>query len=946
MESSSHQREIVIRGAREHNLRGVDVQIPRDQLVVITGISGSGKSSLAFDTIYAEGQRRYVESLSVYARVFLDQMNKPDVDSIEGLSPAISIEQRSTSSNPRSTVGTVTEILDYLRLLYARAGEPHCPSCGEVISSQTSAEMADHVVERCEGSRVQVLAPIVRGRKGSYRKELEHFRKLGFIRVRIDGTLHDLADDISIARHVRHDIDVVIDRLVVAETRRARLHDSLRTALDLAAGLVRIDTGEDGEPWLLSQQNACVNCGISLPELTPRMFSFNNPRGACEGCSGLGVKECFDPDRIVPDPERSLGEGAIEPWHGTRAAAYYKKLTAALADHFRVELDTPWRKLPIRARRGILHGTGSETVRFDLGKQNRAGEILRTWDGVVGELERRAESGPRDSAALSRYRTPEVCSACAGARLRPESRRVQFGGHGIHELSAMPIQTLLNFLRDLSLPESLQRIAEPILIEIGDRLQFLTDVGLDYLSLARPTASLSGGEAQRIRLATQIGSSLMGVLYILDEPSVGLHPRDNQRLLDSLLQLRDMGNSVIVIEHDEATIRAADHVIDIGPGAGIHGGQIVAAGTPVELETHADSITGQYLAGRARIPVPPVRRQPDGSSIIIRGCRANNLKNLTLTLPLGCFTAMTGVSGSGKSTLVNDTLQRALSQQLHGSLAVPGEHRDLRGSEAIDKVINVDQAPIGRSPRSNPATYSGAFDGIRRLFSGVPEARVRGYGPGRFSFNVKGGRCESCDGNGALRVEMNFLPDLFVRCATCGGRRYNRETLEILYKNHSIADILGRTVEEALEIFEHVGSVARPLRALQEVGLGYLRLGQSATTLSGGEAQRIKLAREFARRSTGRTLYLLDEPTTGLHFADVKTLVELLHRLVEMGNTVLVIEHNLDVIKVADHVIDLGPEGGDQGGEIVVAGTPEAVCRSARSYTGQALAAVLEVPTP
>ena len=932
----------MIRGAREHNLQSVDLEIPREKFVVITGISGSGKSSLAFDTIYAEGQRRYVESLSVYARVFLDQMNKPNVDSIEGLSPAISIEQKSASANPRSTVGTVTEILDYLRLLYARAGEPHCPSCGEPISSQTPQEMTERILERCNGQRIQVMAPIVRGRKGSYRKELEHFRTLGFVRVRIDGVLYDLAEEIAIARHSRHDIDVVIDRLVVEEKSRARLHDSLLTALDLADGLTRIDADGQGEPWLLSQNNACVTCGVSLPELTPRMFSFNNPRGACETCSGLGVEESFVTELIIPDTEKSLQEGAIAPWNKGANSAYYKKLLQALADHFGIEMDTPWRELPARVQKGILYGAGEEPVHFDLGKRKRGGKIMRTWDGVVGELERRAESGPRDFAVLGRYRNTCVCSACGGARLREESRRVRFCGQGIHELSQMPVCTLLDFLKNISVSTLQQRIAEPILIEVCDRLRFLMNVGLDYLTLDRRTASLSGGEAQRIRLATQIGSSLMGVLYILDEPSVGLHPRDNQRLLDSLLQLREMGNSVVVIEHDEATIRSADHVIDIGPGAGIHGGQIVAAGTPEQLEAHPDSITGRYLAGRARIALPTERRKTNGAAIVIKGCSANNLKNITLRIPLGCFTVMTGVSGSGKSTLVNHTLQRALSKQLHGSLSVPGKYKALQGAAAIDKVVDVDQAPIGRTPRSNPATYSGAFDGIRRLFSGVPEARVRGYGPGRFSFNVKGGRCDSCDGDGLLRVEMHFLPDLFVRCELCAGRRYNRETLEILYKEKSIADVLESTVEEAVLLFEHVGSVARPLRALQDVGLGYLRLGQSATTLSGGEAQRIKLAREFARRSTGSTLYLLDEPTTGLHFEDVKTLLELLHRLVEMGNTVLVIEHNLDVMKVADHIVDLGPEGGEGGGEIVAEGTPEEVCREARSLTGHALTPVLE----
>jgi excinuclease ABC subunit A len=940
------QDAIWVRGAREHNLRDIDVRIPREKLVVITGLSGSGKSSLAFDTIYAEGQRRYVESLSAYARAFLDQMARPDVDSIEGLSPAISIEQKSVSANPRSTVGTVTEIFDYLRLLYARVGQPQCPGCGQPISSQTLQQMTERVMSIDEGTRVQILAPVIRGRKGSYRKELEAFRRQGFVRVRIDGEMHDLSDDVQIARHARHDIDVVIDRLVINQRVEARLSGSIETALKLADGIVRVDVADGNEPWLLSQKSACATCGISLPELAPRLFSFNSPAGACPQCAGLGDHAVLDAARVVPDAKRPLAK-AIEPWQRGRGSGYYRQLIEALALHYDVDPTTPWGKLPQRARDGILHGTSGEAVRFEIKRGGQTSNVSRPWNGVMDELERRAEAGDTDAERgkanreLARFRSPLQCDACDGSRLRPEARNVTLAGRGIHELSALSTSALRRFLEGLELSEAQSLVADRILSEINERLGFLADVGLDYLSLDRRSGTLSGGEAQRIRLATQIGSSLMGVLYILDEPSIGLHPRDNQRLLDSLLRLRDMGNTLLVVEHDEATIRTADYVIDMGPGAGIHGGRVAAEGTPDELQQNESSPTGAYLSGRRSIPLPRRRREADERAIVLSGCTEHNLRDVELSIPIGLFTVMTGVSGSGKSTLVNDTLHRALAQRLHAATATPGAFSRLEGLEHIDKVIDVDQAPIGRTPRSNPTTYSGAFDGIRKLFAGVPEARMRGYGSGRFSFNVKGGRCEACGGDGLLRVEMHFLPDLFVQCEVCKGRRYNRETLAVRYKQRSIADVLDLTVEEALSVFENVGSVHRPLLALHEVGLDYLHLGQPATTLSGGEAQRIKLARELAKRSTGRTLYLLDEPTTGLHFADVEKLLELLQRLVDLGNTVLVIEHHLDVIKTADLVVDLGPEGGEAGGEIVAAGTPEEVAANPRSHTGRALAQLL-----
>jgi excinuclease ABC subunit A len=934
---------IQVRGAREHNLQGIDIAIPRERLVVITGLSGSGKSSLAFDTIYAEGQRRYVESLSAYARQFLEQMSKPDVDSIDGLSPAIAIEQRTLSKNPRSTVGTTTEIYDHLRLLYARVGRVHCWSCDKPITSQTLQQMADRVLQLEEGARVQVLAPVVRGRKVEYRKELETFRKQGFVRVRVDGELHDLSEDIQLAKRTAHDIDLVVDRITVRESARGRIAESLETAAGLAEGLVRVDVGPGREQWLLSETNACVDCGVSFPEIAPRSFSFNSPHGACAACGGIGTRDELDPERLVADDTKSLSSGAIEPWGGRRMPRYYQQLLASLAEHYEVELTTPWRELPQRARDGILRGAGKSEVRFRFERGGKKETVRRRWDGVLGELDRRLKDANGDSLqdSLARYMSPRPCGECGGSRLRVEARSVRVGGLSLPELARHSISQAIDFFEGLKLASTEQAIADRILREIRERLRFLVDVGLDYLTLDRSSASLSGGEGQRIRLATQVGSHLMGVLYILDEPSIGLHPRDNDRLLESLERLRDMGNSVLVVEHDEATIRSADWVVDMGPGAGIHGGQVVAEGPPEAILANPDSLTGAYLSGRRTIPVPERRREPGERELVLSGCREHNLKNLTLRLPLGLLVVVTGVSGSGKSTLVNDTLHRTLAARLHGAKEPAGRFERLRGLEHIDKVIDVNQAPIGRTPRSNPATYTGIFDGIRSLFSQVPEARVRGYGPGRFSFNVKGGRCESCQGDGILRIEMHFLPDLFVTCEVCGGRRYNRETLEILYKGKTIADVLDMTVEEALSFMESVPGVRRPLQTLHDVGLDYIHLGQSATTLSGGEAQRIKLARELSRKATGRTLYLLDEPTTGLHFADVERLLGVLDRLVELGNSVIVIEHHPDVVKSADWVIDLGPEGGEKGGEIVVAGTPEQVADHAGSHTARALRPVL-----
>ncbi len=927
-------REIAVRGAREHNLANLDVRIPRDRLVVITGLSGSGKSSLAFDTLYAEGQRRYVESLSAYARQFLDQMARPDVDSIDGLSPAIAIEQKTVGRNPRSTVGTTTEISDYLRLLFARVGEPECPVCGRPISRQTVQQMTDRVLSLGEGARVSILAPVVRDRKGEYRRELDAFRRQGFVRARVDGELRELAEKIELSRNARHTIEVVIDRLAVKAAARGRIAESLETALRLADGVAIVDAGPGTGEWLFSERNACAQCGTSYPEIAPRSFSFNSPHGACSACDGLGIAPAFDSARIVPDPSLPLRD-AIAPWKQKGAARYYRALLDSLASHYGVDLATPWRELPARAQRGILEG--GERIELALERRGRREVFARAWDGVLGELERRfADAGELERERLDRFRSPRPCPDCDGTRLRREARSVRLGGASIADLSRLPVSELASFLERLELTPARRTIAERILREIGDRLRFLADVGLEYLTLDRPAATLSGGEGQRIRLATQVGSHLLGVLYILDEPSIGLHPRDNARLLQSLFRLRDAGNSVIVVEHDEETIRAADFVIDMGPGAGIHGGRIVAAGPPAEIAANEGSLTGAYLSGRRVIPARK-RRPPGQREIRITRCREHNLKDVTLRVPLGLFTVVTGVSGSGKSTLVNDTLHRALAARLHGAEQPPGRFETLEGVQEIDKVVDVDQSPIGRTPRSNPATYTGCLDGIRQLMARVPEARARGYAPGRFSFNVKGGRCEACKGDGVLRIEMHFLPDLFVPCEVCGGKRFDRETLEITYKGRNIAEILEMTVEEAVGLLENVESVRRPLQTLHDVGLDYLTLGQPATTLSGGEAQRIKLARELARRATGRTLYLLDEPTTGLHFADVHRLLEVLDRLVEAGNSVLVIEHHPDVIKSADWVVDLGPEGGEKGGEIVAEGPPEEVARNPRSHTGRAL---------
>ncbi len=931
---------IQVRGAREHNLRDVDLDIPRDKLVVITGLSGSGKSSLAFDTLYAEGQRRYVESLSAYARQFLDQMSKPDVDAVEGLSPALSIEQGTTTRSPRSTVGTLTEIYDHLRLLYARAGRPHCWKCDQELESQSVQQMTDRVLELPEGTTVSVFAPVVRGRKGVYKKELESFRRKGFVRVRVDGELLDLADDISLSKTRTHDIDVLVDRLVVREKARARITESIETALGLGDDQLLVEGGEDGVRLRLSASSACGTCGISFPEMAPRLFSFNSPHGACPRCSGLGTHDAFDPERVVPDPDKTLGQGAIAPWgSGRRMTRYYRQLLESLAAHLDIELDTPWRELPARARKAILNGTGKTEIEMVFQRRRRrAVTMRRPFDGVMGDLERRRREGGHDE--LARYTSAGPCPDCGGARLREEARSVRVGGMPLHELAALPISDAAQFLEALSLRATERAVAERIQREIQERLRFLIEVGLGYLTLDRRSATLSGGEGQRIRLATQVGASLLGVLYILDEPSIGLHARDHERLLASLERLRDAGNSVVVVEHDESTVRRADWVVDMGPAAGIHGGQVIAQGTVEEIIAHDASVTGAYLSGQRAIAVPARRPHDASRKLDLVGCSEHNLKDVTAEIPLGLLTVVTGVSGSGKSTLVVDTLHRALAQRLHRAEVTPGRFASLVGSDALDKVVQIDQAPIGRTPRSNAATYTGVFDSIRKMLAQVPEARIRGYGPGRFSFNVKGGRCEACQGDGSIRVEMHFLPDLWVTCEVCGGRRYNRETLEVRFKDHTVADILDASVEEALDLFE-APAVRRPLETLRDVGLGYLHLGQPATLLSGGEAQRIKLSRELAKRSSGRTLYILDEPTTGLHLADVERLLSVLHQLVERGNTVVVIEHHLDVIKCADHVIDLGPEGGEAGGEIVIAGTPEEVARCARSHTGQALGPLL-----
>ncbi len=936
---------IRVRGAREHNLKNIDVDIPRNTLTVITGLSGSGKSSLAFDTIYAEGQRRYVESLSAYARQFLELMQKPDVESIEGLSPAISIDQKTTSRNPRSTVGTVTEIHDYMRLLWARVGVPHSPATGLPIEAQTVSQMVDRILAMPEGTRLLLLAPIVRGRKGEYRKDLAELQKRGFTRVKVDGRLCDVDAVPALDKKRKHDIEVVVDRIVVREGIAARLADSLETALALADGIAFAETADSGERTVFSAKFACPVSGFTIAELEPRLFSFNNPAGACPACDGLGVTLFFDPDLVVPDGTKSLAEGAIAPWEGV-SSPYYRQTLEAVARHLKISMRTRWQDLPERARRAILFGTGDDpvTIRYEDGL--RAFETRKPFEGVIANLERRWRE--TDSAwvreDLSRYQGEAPCEACGGHRLKPEALAVKIDGRHIGEISALSIREADAWFR--ALPDKLspqkREIARRILREITDRLGFLIDVGLDYLTLARGSATLSGGESQRIRLASQIGSGLTGVLYVLDEPSIGLHQRDNARLLATLKRLRDLGNTVIVVEHDEDAMRTADWLIDMGPGAGVHGGEVVASGPPEQVFAHPTSLTAAYLSGRSRIPVPTCRRPVDRKRMLrVAGATGNNLKNLTVDFPLGLFVCVTGVSGGGKSTLVIDTLYKAVARRLMGTRDHPAPHERIEGLEHLDKVIDIDQSPIGRTPRSNPATYTGAFTPIRDWFAELPEARARGYAPGRFSFNVKGGRCEACQGDGVIKIEMHFLPDVYVTCDACKGKRYNRETLEIRFRDRSIADVLEMTVEEALDFFSAVPAIRDKLRTLNEVGLSYVKLGQPATTLSGGEAQRVKLAKELSRRATGRTLYILDEPTTGLHFEDVRRLLDVLHALVDAGNTVVVIEHNLDVIKTADWIIDLGPEGGDGGGRVVAAGTPEEVAATPESHTGRFLAPIL-----
>ena len=934
---------IFIKGAREHNLKNVDVELPRNKLVVLTGLSGSGKSSLAFDTLYAEGQRRYVESLSSYARQFLGQMEKPDVDYIEGLSPAISIDQKTTSKNPRSTVGTVTEIHDYLRLLYARIGIPHCPKCGREIRQQTVDQMVDQVLALPERTRIQVLAPVIRGRKGEHVKALEDLKRDGYVRVRIDGEMRELDEEIHLEKNKKHTIEAVVDRLVVREGMNKRLTDSLETAMKVSGGLIVLDV-IDGEEMLFSQNYACPDCGISLEELTPRMFSFNNPYGACPTCSGLGTLMRMDPELILPNRDLSLNEGALRVtgWNSGADGSIFNMYLAAMAERYGFSLDVPVKDLPREALDALLYGTKGEKLSLHYERDGRTTTYSAPFEGVIPSLERRYRetNSPGMREEYEAYMSNIPCPDCRGQRLKPVSLAVTVGGLNIAALSDLSVRKARSFLSQLTLTEKEERIARQILKEIDNRLGFLCDVGLEYLTLSRSAGTLSGGEAQRIRLATQIGSSLMGVLYILDEPSIGLHQRDNDRLLQTLKHLRDIGNTVIVVEHDEDTMRQADYIVDIGPGAGVHGGEVVACGTAEEITRNPNSLTGQFLSGARKIAVPAHRRKPTGE-LLVRGAREHNLKNIDVRIPLGVFTCVTGVSGSGKSTLVNEIVRKALSRDLNRARTRPGAHDGIDGIEALDKVIDIDQSPIGRTPRSNPATYTGMFDLIRNVFAGVPEAKARGYKANRFSFNVKGGRCEACAGDGIIKIEMHFLPDIYVPCDVCKGHRYNRETLEVRYKGKSIYDVLDMTVEQAMEFFENYKQIHRKLRTLYDVGLGYIKLGQPSTQLSGGEAQRIKLATELSRASTGRTLYILDEPTTGLHMADVERLIEMLQKLTDAGNSVLVIEHNLDVIKTADHIIDLGPEGGDGGGTIVAQGTPEEVARVPESYTGQWLQKVL-----
>lgn len=932
------QGNLIVKGARQHNLKNITVSIPRNKLVVITGLSGSGKSSLAFDTIYAEGQRRYVESLSAYARQFLGQMDKPDVDYIEGLSPAISIDQKTTSRNPRSTVGTVTEIYDYLRLLFARAGEPHCPKCGKLIEQQTVQQIVDRVLELSEGTRFMIMAPLVRGRKGEHMKVIDDMRRAGYVRMYIDGAVRTLDEDIKLDKKRKHSISVIIDRLAVREGIQQRLTDSVETALKLADGFVEVALlGDKAETMLFSEHFACNDCGVSLPVIEPRLFSFNNPFGACPDCTGLGVHMEFDKALIIPDSDKSFADRCIACF-SNNLNSYFMKQLGAVLQCYGYSYDTKWNELPEEMQQLLWDGAGER--KFSFLYENLQGEVKEhntTFDGILNVLKRRYREAFSDSMRqdLEEFMTSIPCSACRGSRLKPEALAVLIGGKNICEVTAMTVRDCLKFFDVLSLTHRQQLIAKQVLKEIKARLQFLNDVGLDYLTLDRSAGTLSGGEAQRIRLATQIGSGLTGVLYILDEPSIGLHQRDNSKLLETLKHLRDLGNTLIVVEHDEETMYAADEIVDIGPGAGEHGGEIVAQGTAEQIKNMEKSVTGNYLSGRQFIPVPKQRRECDGRKLTICGARANNLKNLDVSIPLGVFTVITGVSGSGKSTLINDILYNTLAAKLNGARLRPAEHDTIEGTEHIDKVINIDQSPIGRTPRSNPATYTGVFDFIRELFSQTNEAKMRGYKAGRFSFNVKGGRCEDCKGDGVNKIEMNFLPDVYVPCEVCHGARYNRDTLEVHYKGKTIADVLDMTVTEACEFFKNQQRIYRKLAVLEDVGLGYIHLGQAATTLSGGEAQRVKLATELSRRSTGRTVYILDEPTTGLHIADVHKLLDVLKRLVEAGDSVIVIEHNLDVIKTADYVIDLGPEGGDKGGTLVACGTPEQIAKVKKSYTGQ-----------
>ena len=935
--------KIVIHGAREHNLKNIDLEIPRDKLIVLTGLSGSGKSSLAFDTIYADGQRRYMESLSSYARQFLGMMEKPDVDEITGLSPAISIDQKTTSKNPRSTVGTVTEIYDYLRLLYARIGIPHCPICGREIRQQTVDQMVDKVLELPERTKIQILAPIVRGKKGMHQKEFERAKKSGYVRVRVDGSLYELSEEIKLDKNKKHNIEIVVDRLVVRPDMQSRLTDSLETAIGLTGGLVIVDV-IDGEEMMFSQNYACPEHNISIEELNPRMFSFNNPFGACEKCTGLGTFMSIDPDLVIPDKSKSIREGAIRAsgWYyadGSMSQRYYQ----GLAEHYHFSLDTPVKDLPKEVVDILLYGTKGEKIQLKYDTEDVKSTYNTDFEGVVNNLERRFRETSSNwmREEIATWMSSVDCPQCHGDRLKKESLSVLVGGMNISQLCRLSVTAMLEFFDNLQLTEKEEQIAHQVIKDIRSRLEFLRNVGLEYLTLSRASATLSGGESQRIRLATQIGSSLMGVLYILDEPSIGLHQRDNDKLIATLRHLRDLGNTVIVVEHDEDTMVAADYIVDIGPGAGVHGGEVVCAGTLDEIKACERSVTGQYLSGRKKIPVPEMRRAGNGKQLTVKGAAQNNLKNIDVTIPLGTFTVVTGVSGSGKSSLVNEILYKGLASKLNQAKSRPGKHKEIVGLDALDKVIEISQSPIGRTPRSNPATYTGVFTDIRQLFAQTAEAKARGYDSGRFSFNVKGGRCEACEGDGILQIEMHFLPDIYVPCEVCKGKRYNRETLEVKYKGKNISDVLEMTAEEACVFFENIPKIARKLQTLCDVGLGYVKLGQSATTLSGGEAQRVKLATELSKKATGKTIYILDEPTTGLHAADVHKLIDVLQTLVDSGNTVVVIEHNLDVIKTADYIIDLGPEGGDRGGQIVATGTPEQVAACEGSYTGQYLRKIL-----